>query len=231
MFGSSPREKAFFAPFLWFVALQGLGFLVSWAFAGQAGWYFTHPQYWVQPAQTLLCGRLVFRNWHHYEMGPLRRLSAWVWSLGIGLAVILLWIAPQAWLGFPARTEGFDPAFFGPNGWPYFANLSMRMARLVLVVPLVEEVFWRGFLMRWLIDEDFTKVPIGAFQWKAFSLVAIFFMLEHQQADYPAALLTGALFNLVAMRTAQLSACVLAHALANLLLGLYILRTAQYGFW
>ena len=56
-------------------------------------------------------------------------------------------------------------------------------------------------------------------------------MLEHAPADWPAALLTGALFNLVALRTRSLSACVITHAVTNLLLGLYILRTGQLGFW
>ena len=50
-------------------------------------------------------------------------------------------------------------------------------------------------------------------------------------ADWPAAALTGALYNFVAYRTRSLSACVLAHALTNALLGLWILRTGQWGFW
>ena len=56
-------------------------------------------------------------------------------------------------------------------------------------------------------------------------------MLEHQPADYPAALLTGALFNWIAIRTRSLSSCILAHAITNLLLGFYIMATRQWGFW
>jgi len=62
-------------------------------------------------------------------------------------------------------------------------------------------------------------------------LVALFFTLEHGSADYPAAFLTGILFNAVAVRTKHLGACVLAHAVTNLLLGLFIMRTGQWGFW
>jgi CAAX prenyl protease-like protein len=130
-----------------------------------------------------------------------------------------------------ARVAGFDPAFFGANGWPYDLNLGCRFLRLVIVVPLVEEIFWRGFLLRWLIDADFTKVPLGTFEWKSFLIVAVLFMLEHAPADWPAAILTGALFNLVAVRTRSLSSCVLVHAITNLLLGIFILRTGQTGFW
>jgi membrane protease YdiL (CAAX protease family) len=50
-------------------------------------------------------------------------------------------------------------------------------------------------------------------------------------ADWPAAIITGALFNLVAYRTRSLAACVLTHAITNLVLAIYILRTGQWGFW
>ena len=99
------------------------------------------------------------------------------------------------------------------------------------MVPFVEEIFWRGFLLRYLIREDFESVPFGTFSWRSFALVTVFFALEHQPADYPAALLTGALYNWIAIRTRSLSSCILAHAITNLLLGVYIMATRQWGFW
>jgi CAAX prenyl protease-like protein len=65
----------------------------------------------------------------------------------------------------------------------------------------------------------------------SFGAVTIGFMLVHSTADWPAAAVTGALYNLVAYRTKSLSACVLAHAVTNLLLGLWIMATRQWGFW
>jgi uncharacterized protein len=81
------------------------------------------------------------------------------------------------------------------------------------------------------VSEDFQKVPFGTFTWKSFSIVSVAFCFEHQMADWPAALITSVLFNLVAIRTRSLSACVFAHAVTNLGLGIYILRTGQNGFW
>lgn len=228
MFGTTQSEKAYFAPFIVFMGLMVLGQLVAGAFAGQAFWMFSEPQYWVQPAQTLICGGLVVRYWRHYQ---LRWPAGLGFAIFIGILALVLWVAPQEFFGAERRMKGFDPAFFGSEGWPYALNLGFRFLRLVVVVPLVEEIFWRGFLLRWLIREDFTNVPMGSFTWKSFSLVSLFFMLEHAPADWPAALLTGALFNLVALRTRSLSACVITHAVTNLLLGLYILRTGQLGFW
>jgi CAAX prenyl protease-like protein len=85
--------------------------------------------------------------------------------------------------------------------------------------------------MRFLVREDFDKARIGEFQWKAFLLVAAFFMLVHSMADWPAAFLCGLAYNFVAVKTGSLSACVLAHAVTNLGLGIYIMATRQWGFW
>ncbi len=85
--------------------------------------------------------------------------------------------------------------------------------------------------MRILIAEPFTGVPFGAFSWRSFAIVTAGFCLEHQPADWPAAILAGALYSLVAYRTRSLSSCVLAHTVTNLLLGLYVMRTGQWGFW
>ena len=69
------------------------------------------------------------------------------------------------------------------------------------------------------------------FTWKSFLITSVAFCFEHQPADWPAALLTGALFNLVAYRTKSLAACVLTHAVTNLALAIYVLQTRQWGFW
>ena len=207
--------------------------MVSGIFDGRAFWAFAKPQYWMHPVQVLVCGALLIRWWRFYEWRPPQRVF---FTVFIGVLTLVLWVSPLAYLTeqfFPkqARVPGFDPAFFGADGLPYSLNLGIRLFRMVIIVPLVEEIFWRGFLLRWLIDSDFTKVPIGTFQWKSFSMVALLFMLEHAPADWPAALLTGALFNLVAIRTRSLSSCVLVHAVTNLLLGIYILCTGKTGFW
>src|SRR6202030_3615984 len=102
-----------------------------------------------------------------------------------------------------------------------------RFLRLVLVVPLLEEIFWRGFLLRYLINEKFTGVRMGAFSWLSFAVVTLGFGFTHSQADWLAALVTGALYNFVAYRTKSLASCVAAHAITNLLLGIWIVGTRQ----
>jgi CAAX prenyl protease-like protein len=209
------------------MALLAVGELVSGLFEGRAWWVVSSTRYWIFPLQTAICGVLLVYDWRHYE---LRRPQQVLFTSAIGLLVLALWIAPQEVLGAEKRWEGFEPGFFG-GGAAYALNVSVRFIRLVIVVPLLEEIFWRGFLLRYVIRDDFTQVPFGTFTWKSFAIVTLFFGLAHWGPDFWPAILTGMLYNFVAYRTRSLASCVLAHAITNLLLGIYIMRTGQWGFW
>lgn len=203
--------------------------LVSLVKDSQAGsLWLRSPEYWIYPLQTALCAATLIFYWRQYDFG---KRGGILLGLAAGVVVLGIWIAPQAVLGAGARVEGFDPSVFGEGSALYWMTVTARFARLVIIVPLVEEIFWRGFLMRYLIKEDFTSLPVGAFQWKSFSAVALCFMLVHGMADWPAALLCGIIYNFVAVRTGSLGACVLAHAVTNFGLGAYIMTTRQWGFW
>ena len=190
--------------------------------------WFSYPAYWTYPAQTLVCGALLLCFWRDYELRAPRQL--W-FALLIGVVVFALWITPQQFLGFGPRLIGFDPDLFAAQPGLYWGTVIFRFLRLVVVVPLVEEVFWRGFLLRYLISERFTGVAVGTFSWLSFVAVTLAFGFSHSRADWTAALICGALYNLVAYRTGSLASCVLAHATTNLLLGLWIMQTRQWGFW
>ena len=86
-------------------------------------------------------------------------------------------------------------------------------------------------MLRYFINEKFYAVPVGAFSWLSFAVVTVGFGFAHSRADWIAALITGALYNCVAYRTKSLTSCILAHAVTNLLLGLWIMKTRQWGFW
>jgi CAAX prenyl protease-like protein len=100
-----------------------------------------------------------------------------------------------------------------------------------VIVPLLEEIFWRGFVLRYCVNQEFHTVPLGEWTWRALAVTTVGFCLEHNLPDWPAAVLTGLLFNLVFIRTRSIWMCVIAHAVTNLLLGIYIMRTGQWGFW
>lgn len=185
------------------------------------------PMYWIYPLQTALCAAalLWFRDAYDFGNGTIAKILL---GAAAGILIFGLWVVPQELLHRPPRTEGFDP-WVVPGWGPWM--LAARFARLVLVVPLVEEIFWRGFLLRYLVREDFTALPFGASSRFSFWAVTAAFTAVHSTSDWPAAFVTGILLNLLAVRTRSLSACVSAHVVANLALGLYICATRQWGFW
>lgn len=194
---------------------------------GSSAW-MQSPEYWLYPVQTFVCGALLIWFRKEYDF---HRLAGLLLTLAIAVLVFVLWISPQAFLGYGARTEGFNPDVFAQQPSAYWSTVILRFLRLVIVVPLVEEIFWRGFLLRYFINEKFETVPFGAFSWLSFGVVTAAFTLAHSPADWVAAAITGALYNVVAYRTRSLTSCILAHAVTNLLLGLWIMQTRQWGFW
>lgn len=226
--GPSTRSLvAYVGPFVLFLLLLMVPDGVK-KLPGMAG---SSPEFWVYPLQTLLCAGMLIRYRREYPLAE-RRAGALLFGSAVGVVAIVVWLSPQLFFHFAPRTEnGFDPTKLPPGSTAYFWTVGLRFARLVVVVPLIEEIFWRGFLLRYLIKENFLAVPFGTFMQLSFWASAVGFMLEHSRPDYPAALITGILYNLVAVRTRSLPACIVAHAVTNLLLGVYIMRTGQWGFW
>jgi len=194
---------------------------------GDSFW-LSSAEFWMYPLQTFICAGLLWWFWREYELRVPRGLF---FAIAIAVLVFVIWISPQQFFGFGARTEGFNPDKLADQPGAYWATVALRFLRLVIIVPLVEEIFWRGFLLRYFVNEKFTEVPIGAFNWLSFGVVTAGFTLAHSYADYIAAAITGVLYNVVAYRTKSLTSCVIAHAITNLLLGLWIMYTRQWGFW
>jgi CAAX prenyl protease-like protein len=228
MIGSDSHERAYLAPFFVFLGFLLVGEVIARLGDGYVHWMLAQPRYWIFPVQTFVCAWLLWHWRGQYAFGPFRGCLL---AAGVGVVVLGIWVSPQWLFGAAPRTEGFQPAYFGTGGAPYYANLVLRLVRMIIVVPLVEEIFWRGWLLRYLVHEDFRQVPFGTFAWKSFLITSAAFCVEHQPADWAAAAITGALYNLVACRTKSLAACVVAHAVTNAGLAIYILQTKQWGFW
>ena len=223
----SKELLAYTLPFLLFMlglmAVSGAESLGVKSFWGVA----MKPMYWIYPIQSILCAASLIWFWKYYDFTA-ATTSKLLLGIAAGVLIFGLWVVPQELLHQAPRVEGFDPnAVAGMTPW----MVASRFARLVIVVPLVEEIFWRGFLLRYLIRDDFTSLPFGSATRYSFWIVVAAFTLVHLPVDWPAAFITGILLNLIAIRTQSLAACVMAHATANLALGIYICATKQWGFW
>jgi CAAX prenyl protease-like protein len=109
--------------------------------------------------------------------------------------------------------------------------LFFRIAVSVVAVPILEELFWRGWLMRWLINSgDFERVPLGAYTPLAFWAVAILFASEHG-SFWDVGLLTGIIYNAWMVRTRNLWDCILMHAVTNGALAAYVVIGGHWQYW
>lgn len=164
------------------------------------------------------------------------RPSAPLSSIAIGIAVFAIWIAPDHlfhyrhfWL-FENSITGAAASSIGADLklTPWF--IAIRIAGSALLVPILEELFWRGWLMRWLIDTHFEKVPLGQYAPSAFWLVAILFASEHGPY-WEVGLIAGVIYNWWLVRTRNLADCMLAHAVTNAVLGLWVIWTGEWQYW
>ncbi len=245
---TNTRALAHVAPLAVFMGflmlLEGLRAIGFTSAEDSAVWWRRQPELWVYPLQTVLTLLVLGAYWKFYEFRPFR---------GIGLAVvggivgIAVWIAPGflfarqnmlpsslSYLGFAARTDGFNPSLISEQHVAlYWLIVVMRFVRMVIAVPLAEEIFWRGFLMRFVtdLDGDYWKVPFGIFHWRSLVVVTVLFVVTHAPVDFFAAVVFGVLMYGVAVKTKSLAACIAMHAIANLLLGIYVFSTQQWGYW
>ena len=163
--------------------------------------------------------------------------SRWLASTGVGAAVFALWIAPD--LLFPGYRNSllFSNAILGharsslaPAAIHSAWVLAWRTARAVLIVPIAEELFWRGWMLRWLIKTDFQQVPLGAYAPFAFWVTAAFFGSEHGPY-WDVGLLTGIVYNLWMIRSKSVADCIVMHAVTNALLSAYVIGWGQWQYW
>jgi CAAX prenyl protease-like protein len=147
----------------------------------------------------------------------------------LGVAVAAVWVGldghypPIPWLG---TRQGFDPSALPAGAKAAF--LAVRLFGLVLLVPLIEELFWRSFLMRWVIDPDFLRVPIGRVTPAAALVTSALFALGHP--EWLPGLVTGLAWAWLLRRTRSVSACLVSHMAANLALGVYVFAQGAWRF-
>lgn len=225
------RWAAPIAPLASFLILQSLAGFFRVEDDSTAPWWQAHPEHWIYPLQTVVAIALLVFWWRQYEFTRLRPGQI-AWAATVAAIGFSAWIAPDA-LGWTKRGEGFDPYALGREPKLVACILIFRFTRLVIVAALVEEIFWRGFLQRYLVDtsRDFWSIPLGTFTWRSAIWTTAGVVLIHAPADWPAALIWGVLLAFLYVRTGSLSACVLTHAMANLFLGVYVIQTGAWGFW
>ena len=147
-------------------------------------------------------------------------------AIAAGLVVFLLWINLNAGWMTIGSADGFDPRKDGQIEW---SLVVLRIAGAALVVPVMEELFWRSFLLRWIDAPDFLKYQPRLASAKAFVISVVLFGFEHNL--WLAGIVAGAAYSLLYMRSQSLWSPILAHGVTNGVLGLWIVFGGHWTYW
>lgn len=164
------------------------------------------------------------------------RAPNWMLSTLIGVGVCALWIAPDLLIPGWRANPIFQNSITGkisisiPPDQLTPLMLALRTARAALLVPILEELFWRGWLPRWIQGTPFHKIPLGQYTPLAFWATALLFAAEHGPF-WEVGLACGIIYNLWMRKTRSLGDLVLTHAVTNLALSLYVIVREDWRFW
>ncbi len=218
-------------PFFLYLLFLGLAqWLGSMQDAGQA-WVVDWDLRWLYPIKALLVGALLWhfrRSYSELKSFVALTWQHWLAAVITGAVVFVLWInLDVGWGMLAGNPAGFNPSMAdGSIDWRFAIP---RLLGAVLVVPLMEELFWRSFLMRWLDYQDFMAKKPAQISLRALLVASLLFGFGHQL--WFAGIIAGLAYGWLYMRTAKLWAPVVAHGITNGLLGLWVLHTGNWQFW
>src|SRR5580658_5626750 len=195
-------------PFVIFLALTCL--------QGKPG---TPGAYWFYLLKTLIGAWLIFEMRPH--VAEMRWAISWE-AIVVGIAIFAIWVGLDPYYPkfFKSGSTGNPAVTFGPNSaLPMFFNL-VHILGMTLIVPPLEEVFYRSFVYRYIASPNFLAVLMNRFIPLSFIVTIALFGFSH--AEWLPGLLCGAAFQWLVIRKNRLGDAMTAHAITNFLLGIYI---------
>jgi uncharacterized protein len=220
---NSFREKMALSP----VTARGLPFAVFVLLTFFQGNLGPSSHYWVYFLKTVIGAWLVWLMWP--SVMEMRWKISWE-AVVIGIVTFAVWVGLDPF--YPKFFQGahWDPAArFGENSAPAIFFIAIRIAGSSIVVPPIEEIFYRSFLYRYIGNTDFQSIPLNRFDWRAFAVVSIFFGFAHR--EWLAGILCGMAYQWLVISKNRLGDAMAAHAITNLLLGLWIVWKGAWHFW
>jgi CAAX prenyl protease-like protein len=186
--------------------------------------------FWSYTARIAVVSALLLAFAGHYvelRNDTTSSLRRWLFALGVGVVVFVLWINLDIpWFSF-GQQQSFDPTHAtGQLDWKMAA---VRLFGAALVVPVMEELFWRSFLLRAIDKGDFLSVAPGKASNMALLASSLLFGFEHDL--WFAGTLAGLAYGWLYMRTGSLWFPIVAHGLTNLMLGVWVISTGNWQFW
>jgi len=194
-------------------------------------------RYWIYLTRTVLGALMLWAVWP--TVTEMRWKFSWE-AVAIGVVVFVIWVGLDDFLirmgmvkSYPKISLGsgvWNPkAHFGVGNFMATFFILVRLAGSTLVVPPLEEVFYRSFVYRYLIQVNFLSVPLGRFVPGPFLLTSALFAAEHR--EWLAGLLCGLAYQGLVCWKNRLGDAMTAHAITNFLLGLWVVARGDWTFW
>jgi exosortase E/protease (VPEID-CTERM system) len=143
-----------------------------------------------------------------------------------GAVVFAVWIALE-----PAGHAAAPVALMQAAPMARISWIILRIVGAVAMVPVAEELAFRGFLLRRLEASDFESVPWTTFAWAPFLISSAAFGIMHGER-WLAGTIAGALFALVQIRPrGRIGDAIAAHAVANVLVAASVLIGGNWQLW
>lgn len=216
------------SPWLAYAASMAL-FLVLTTLEGKAP-AALYPVLYVGKAVLVTVALLFFgRTWRHELRFDARVLPL---AVAVGLLTFGEWVLIDKYVPYPhlGTRTGYNPFAAIESPGLRYTFLTVRLYGLAVMVPVMEEVFWRSFLLRYATDQDrWASLPVGTFSAVGFAVVAALFGLAHP--EWLVAVICAGLYALLLRQTRSLFAAVVAHGVTNLALGVYVLVTGDWKYW
>ena len=183
---------------------------------------------WLYAVKVSMVALTLVIFWRHYTELQRWRVSPTMVAVALaaGMLVWWLWITLDAPWMLVGTSDGFDPRTNGQIDW---LMVSVRIAGAALVVPVMEELFWRSFLMRWIDHVNFEQVTPGRVRPWGVLASALMFGFEHNQ--WFAGVVAGLVYSALYRRQGMLWSAIVAHGVTNLALGLWIVHAQMWTYW
>jgi uncharacterized protein len=205
-----------------------LPFVVFAALTILQGYFGETTQYWIYSFKTVLGAWMLWRVRSHIK--EMKWKFSWD-AVAIGIGVFAVWVGLDGHYPMLATRAGtFNPLkTYGEGSSLAILFILVRTLGSSLVVPPLEEIFYRSFLYRYFIKADFASIPLHSLNRWAFLVTGFIFGIGHY--EWLPGILCGFAYQGLVVRKGRLGDAMSAHAITNFLLALWIVARGAYQFW
>lgn len=190
---------------------------------------FASDVYLIYTAKSVVVGLILLHFRKRYtEIKYLVTAKDIFMAVILGVIVFLLWITMTWNFAVIGKPRSFNP-YILLSREAFYPAIFFRIFGSSVVVPVMEEIFWRSFVIRWIDNNNFMSVPVGRFSTRSFIITVLLFGSEHSL--WLAGIMAGVLYNLLLYYRKNIFLCVISHGVTNFILGIYVLYSGNWMFW